>query len=58
MHSGFLKKMELKGVYWRYLANRISLFSLKSQPHWSIFANFGNLCRFLKFDPVRKQFVS
>ena len=47
--------MELKSVRWRFSANRISLFALNSQSHWLIFANFGNLCRFLKFDQVWKK---
>ena len=52
----FWKKNEFKSVHWPYLTNRISLFALNSQSHWLLFANFGNLCRFLKFDQVRKNF--
>ena len=49
--------MELKSVvHWRYSANMISLFALTSQSHWFIFANFGNLSRFLKFEQIKTYF--
>ena len=51
-----LKRLELKSVHKRYLANRISLLALNSQSHWWIIANFGNLCRFLKLDQLTKNF--
>ena len=36
--------MGLKSGHWRYLANKISFFPHTLQPHWLLFANFGNLC--------------
>ena len=48
--------MELKSILKCYLAKRISVFALNLQSLWLILATFGNLCRFLKFDPVGKNF--
>ena len=49
--------MELKSVLWRYSAKKISFFfALNLQSYWLMFADFGNICRFLKFDQVRKDF--